>query len=529
MISLLSSVHATSFYISPNGLDTNTGLNTSVPIQSFNHAWQLLYPGDTLYVMDGLYKDTVAPNIRNGETGKPITIKAVHDGQAVVDGEGVRVPLQLGDMWPGPIGNYFVVEGIVFKNALEHVVRVIGFHNVLRRISAYNADPDKNAQVFLLSGDDILNEDCIAAGSGRKMIEVNGTNVTVRRCVAYGTLWRGNEFCNNAWPWIDGIQIYNGNNNVIENNITFGPYPVWGLSVQANDPNAVSDNNVLSGNAVIGTGYADLAGTQWVDYYTASALPQPNTCNRTTSLLFDNHSVGFQIWGQGKITNNTFKDIIALNSSGLGYSNAWPSTRVADFGNSTDRFTMINNGAHNTAEDNRKAGSLAQANLGGWPLTNSLILKNYDATNTVVGARLQNMYIGGTLTSQSLWPWPMDSRVTAEFGSVFGKQNFSITNNICRDWLAKPGVNAVTNCGTSGVTTTPPSPTTALTPTSALPKAPCVLTGDTNVCDGKVDILDYSFISGNFASSNPKADVKPDGKIDILDYTVMSNNFGKKI
>jgi hypothetical protein len=41
--------------------------------------------------------------------------------------------------------------------------------------------------------------------------------------------------------------------------------------------------------------------------------------------------------------------------------------------------------------------------------------------------------------------------------------------------------------------------------------------------------LDYSFISGNFASSNPKADVKPDGKIDILDYTVMSNNFGKKI
>lgn len=57
--------------------------------------------------------------------------------------------------------------------------------------------------------------------------------------------------------------------------------------------------------------------------------------------------------------------------------------------------------------------------------------------------------------------------------------------------------------------------------------APCPLLGDTNTCDGIVNILDFSYISLKFGSSDPKADTAADGLINILDYIVVSNNFGK--
>src|SRR5690606_6490181 len=55
---------------------------------------------------------------------------------------------------------------------------------------------------------------------------------------------------------------------------------------------------------------------------------------------------------------------------------------------------------------------------------------------------------------------------------------------------------------------------------------PCPLTGDTNNCDGIVNVLDFSFLSTNIGTSNSKADIRPDGTINILDFNVLSTNFG---
>jgi len=58
------------------------------------------------------------------------------------------------------------------------------------------------------------------------------------------------------------------------------------------------------------------------------------------------------------------------------------------------------------------------------------------------------------------------------------------------------------------------------------PQPPCPLPGDTNSCDGIVNIIDFAYISSKFGTSDPKADVKPDGIINIFDFTVFSTNFG---
>ena len=141
--------------------------------------------------MDGTYTEAttglVQPNVRNGQPGNPITIKAINDGQAVIDGQGENYPVRLGDNWGphGAISDWFVVEGLVARNGGLGAIRIEkGNHNVLRRVSAYNASPDDNSLVLAINwGSDNLVEDCVVAGTGRYMINVfTSNNNTVRRC-----------------------------------------------------------------------------------------------------------------------------------------------------------------------------------------------------------------------------------------------------------------------------------------------------------------------------------------------------------
>ena len=54
-------------------------------------------------------------------------------------------------------------------------------------------------------------------------------------------------------------------------------------------------------------------------------------------------------------------------------------------------------------------------------IENIFINYNSDGTRNMTsmtgeGARLTHRYIDGTLTTQSLWPWPMEDRIQAELG-----------------------------------------------------------------------------------------------------------------
>src|SRR3989338_1681292 len=110
--SLAYSVQATNYYISPTGNDSNSGTSESQPIKNFTKAWQLLYQGDTLILLDGTYYQSLAPNVRDGATNPAvtngdnkttgalnplypldhpertkfyITVKAKNDGKAIID------------------------------------------------------------------------------------------------------------------------------------------------------------------------------------------------------------------------------------------------------------------------------------------------------------------------------------------------------------------------------------------------------------------------------------------------------------
>jgi hypothetical protein len=86
----------TTYYIAPNGSDSNPGTNGS-PFKTFPKAVSVLGPGDTLILKDGTYlyhqpSDSLqfVVNLTNvqGTSAQPITIKAQNDKKAIIDGQG---------------------------------------------------------------------------------------------------------------------------------------------------------------------------------------------------------------------------------------------------------------------------------------------------------------------------------------------------------------------------------------------------------------------------------------------------------
>ncbi|MBK8047637.1 MAG: hypothetical protein IPK16_11235 [Anaerolineales bacterium] len=341
--------------------------------------------------------------------GQPITIRAQHDGKAIIDGEYERIPVKLGDTWPGPIGEYFVIEGIVARNSPDSVIYVRGDHNKFRRVSAYNANTDENSHVYTIWAKDTLLEDCVAAGTGRDLILIYQTEQNViRRCFTAWTQWDGRNFCGVTWPNGNNVVIYNASNNLIENSIAFGSAPGAGFLVQANADQAVANNNrVLGSMAVLSGMNRDGTVRQW-----GSTRPKPTTCDGMTDFNWPGKRVGFFTWGQGTLLNNTWRDIFASDNAGLGFSVDRPFVGGARSG-TLDRATIRSNGIDAPDSDGGAGSNIDQDKIDFLTITNSKIEKTkYNGE----GATIQNRYVNGTLTDTPLWPWPMESRIRNELG-----------------------------------------------------------------------------------------------------------------
>ena len=409
------------YYLSTTGSDTDAGASLTTPWRTFKRAWQTLMPGDTLLVMDGTYTEQIQPNVRNGQPGKPITIRAINDGKVTIDGQGVRKPIVLAEN--SAIGNWYVIEGIVARNGTEHVAIVKGSNNVLRRFSAYDASTNVNSQPLLLWGTNNLVEDCLVGGTGRFMIDIFGGggvnpvgNNTVRRCFVKWSSWDGKNFCGVSWPNSYMIGIYNSSNNTIENSIAYGR-GVTGIIVQANHDTAAANNNAVLGSVSVLMG-KDYDNTIW-NYGTYPNRPGPtqnpygaqNCDTSVTNWTWPAQRVGFHLFGQGTMQNNVFRDILAVDNAGLGFSVNKPYG-PGDTNTTLDHATFIGNGAAAPSGD---GGVGAQTKLStGVTMTNSRVGSTTQGASS--GARLQYRYVDRVLTDIPLLPWPMEGRGLDELG-----------------------------------------------------------------------------------------------------------------
>jgi hypothetical protein len=524
----LSGVRAADFFISPTGNDTYSGTSTTQPLASFNKAWEKLNPGDTLYLMDGTYYQTLSPSLGGAintaintqdyqtypldhplRVKNYLTIKALNDGQAIIDGQYQRPPVQLDH-------EYIILEGIVAKNSSDMVYFLRSHNLIIRRCSGYNANPKENSHVFTAYAGgspqdpaNILIEDSVAGGSGRKMFMAYATyvNVIFRRLFAAWQEWTsdpGASYHPGEWPWGDGIEIYNWQqpdltnypglvNSIVENSIVYGMLSNYGFSLSPN-PARTQFNNFLGDMAIaIGQKWNRTASMTWplcadpdgIDQSGNYLRPWPTWSDGSLGPKCNNwigwypHRAGFDfgVYEKPFYRHNTFRDLFATGNAmaglvagfqGVGWCNGtegnnhYPcskcnsvevspsdncspgvytnSERSAD--NILDHLTLANNGI-GTPVSNEGAGvevnNYTLSMFDNFGSKSNLYLEgNSGYADKSKGARLRYRYINGTLTTQELWPWPMEDRIRSEFNTHLQPyhgvnselQNFSVTNTI---------------------------------------------------------------------------------------------------
>ncbi|MGD9498150.1 MAG: right-handed parallel beta-helix repeat-containing protein [Armatimonadota bacterium] len=183
-------------FIAPDGSDQNAGTSPQAPWRTFAHAIAQLQPGDVLGVMDGVYEPETTGLIRvdceggaaRGTAEAPITVRAVHERQAVLKSDGLVTAID------AQRAQYWDFLGLVAvgadKRAEQGNYHLIGidychFVSVKRCVAAWANRTGWNANNQLHSvrySTDVTVEECEYYGHHRHALSVwKSHNCTARR------------------------------------------------------------------------------------------------------------------------------------------------------------------------------------------------------------------------------------------------------------------------------------------------------------------------------------------------------------
>lgn len=464
------------YYITPSGgSDSNPGTSHNTPWATFSKARSVLAAGDTLYLMDGTYTTANSGMLHwynsqgapSGTSGNPITIKALNDGQALVDGQDSNRPFHIWGQDPGGHISYIDVEGIRFGNSNTDcfVVRW-GEHINVRRVSVFDADHTVNSTGMVAwTSTNVLFEDCAVYGDGRTLISpFDSDNVTIRRCWMDWTAHSGAG--GPSW----GMQVYGSDGCIIENNIVRSDATndfIGGFAVWAHTYNASADNNKFYGNIAQGNATNDI----WYGFWIGSAERNLTGNEYHNNVAFDNAYGLWQRAGDSLVVRkhtviNSVRDSIIVDYGGVvgedpdyivsgTYKNSsvYNSSRdgmdlephalvgkvISDYNNinasGESNWEDVSNGTNSISI----SPSYNTATYGnGAYLMAPTALKGHGEGGADIGAEILYRYEDGVLTNQQLWPWPMEDRIVAETGiSVTWEANGGI-------WKTLEGVYSYT-------------------------------------------------------------------------------------
>ena len=107
------------YYVSPAGKDEAPGISAKEPLGSLAAAAGKMKNGDTLYVMPGIYRETLTVNV-SGTPGKPVIVRAYMKEPVVLD--GIRIN-----------GSNIILEGFTVKGNPGDAVTIRGSGVTVKR------------------------------------------------------------------------------------------------------------------------------------------------------------------------------------------------------------------------------------------------------------------------------------------------------------------------------------------------------------------------------------------------------------
>jgi hypothetical protein len=403
------------YYASPDG--KGDGLSESSPFQigDFLSISESEIRGKSLCLLDGTYYEAL--NIsKSGTASQPISIRALHDGEVTIDGQGSRIPVSIS-------GNYIVVEGIVARKSSKYVWSITGDHNIIRRCSSYDGNYDINTGhgIAVMHASYNLIEDCIAAGTSRHVVMVYGPESTGNVVRRVFSRWdshsdEGRAICN-----------YGANHTTIENSIIWenAPSTDGGLCISANYERTAGGNDVNVLGSIILNGLSSYSCGLTITYppsensyiencliynYTYGILisidPPPNFTIKNSTIV--NNDYGIR---NTKSSGGTIKNTVFYNND-IGWQDSLSSdiSYVNSFANSSG----------NTPPNCSQGCISVDPGFSPYPARLTIPpnspMKGAGENGSDIGANICYRYENGVLTNIPLWPWPMADRIEKELG-----------------------------------------------------------------------------------------------------------------
>jgi hypothetical protein len=357
----------------------------------------------------------------SGARGNPITVRALNEGQVLIDGQFVRTPVRLDG------NNWFLIEGINARNSSGNVLRLYTAHNNIVRRSIFWDAPihTKVDTVVLDDSSNNLIEDVAVFGTGRKTLGPPFSD-------SYGNVyrriwvrWEGNIVGGGGNKFSFSVYYNNSpessNGNIFENILA-----TWsGESM----PESYTDTDVNGGLTGSSRSNFALNGSPWI---MARDHDFNNFCSNTRifgSIAYVKSSTVSPPGGPARLhgigTNNaadlarvpacvTYKDVlIIMDPSHPGFGRT-PGFFFGSAGtNNSATFLSSVTGGGDTIpsswnpSNNRHATSVS-----------GLTSQGANPWTGTTGANLCKRYVNGVKTSTPLWPWPMNDRIKAATASA---------------------------------------------------------------------------------------------------------------
>ena len=434
-------VEATSFYVSPNGKDSNAGTSTSSPWLTFSKALATMRCGDTLNLMDGVYGDgtsTGKPDLRNKSctSSTVLTIRSLNQRKAWIKDSGRgRSMIVLNSA-------YVTIDGIVMSSRDSNYTTgyepygwplyvYASHHIVIKNVVLANPNRYGGSPLLQLTNvSDVLVEDSEFYNFHRQAINAKpGTRVIVRRVYCnprIGGLAGGYPNANGTSGADACISFYPCQDCIVENSIADGsPKSLWLVEMNASGGTPLKGNKILgsigyktSANAIYinarGTGSSMMPQNTTVEnvviygHRRASGIRNSdakNTIIRNATLVGSGGSRGITTdqrgYGDG-VYSTTMQNVLSLNQTEYGF--------VVQSGVQTWNGTEMN--AYNTNRTAYPSPPAKWVNMSSsHPVLGACVawipdgspMKRAGVGGKDIGANILNRYQNGVLTSVALW------------------------------------------------------------------------------------------------------------------------------
>jgi hypothetical protein len=377
----------------------------------------------------------------SGTSGRPITVRALNDGAATIDGQFALRPVHLrGNSW-------WVFEGFNAHSSVEEVVRLRSgsSNNIFRRIVAWDAAIDKNDAVWSLATGSSFNlfEDIAGFGTGRKIFSIHSlsNDNTIRRA---WFRWEGHTQGGNMAVTL-GYKTYRTTfENILATMSSESMPDSYIGNGCAGGPNLRTNGTPCAVHSIMGFDRledttvpkrSDLTVRGSIAYFRQhDPIPQ----------LSDSATTGGLILGLLRINgiaNATLSDIVLVTSpSNANFNNVHafslrrrPQNGPGRTSNDTDAVVGNTVTRVTTITGNQPAGSgftgTGYLQHPDWTVIGHSTGTSLAAVQTPwqntssTGARLCYQTVDGVTRTTPLWPWPMNDRIkwaTAAAGRYTG-------------------------------------------------------------------------------------------------------------